>query len=97
MAEGRCEPRGRVSAVNGHNDERIMQAAMVSIAFISAHPVAPEVQTQRLVVLGAPVWWTWNILQPASRCRSPLAEAFSHFVLEQGARCDAALSISGPA
>jgi len=92
-----------VSGMEARSNETIKQAVMagMGIAFISAHTVAPELQTQRLVVLdvlGTPVRRTLSILQLPSRRLSPLAEAFSDFVLEEGARCiDCALAVPEPA
>ena len=71
------------------SNETIKQAVMagLGIAFISAHTVELEVQTERLAILnieGLPAWREWFLMHREDKELTPAAEAFWQFVLEKG-------------
>ncbi len=72
------------------SNETIKQAVMagLGIAFISAHTVAAEVESGRLVVLdveGLPIRRQWFSVSRADRSATPAMERFTHFLATQGA------------
>lgn len=73
------------------SNETIKQAVMagLGIALISAHTIAAEVETGRLVCLavdGLPLVRTWYVINRADRTLSPAARAFSDFAVREGGR-----------
>jgi DNA-binding transcriptional LysR family regulator len=72
-----------------NSNESIKQAVMagLGIAFISLHTVAEELRSGKLVTLRVdelPLLREWQLVRLTSRVMSPVAEAFRHYVLEQG-------------
>lgn len=72
------------------SNETIKQAVMagLGIAFISAHTVASELETGRLVILdviGLPIRRQWFSISRSDRTRSPAMIAFEDFLLDKGA------------
>lgn len=72
------------------SNETIKQAVMagLGIAFISAHTVASEVETGRLVVLdvtGMPIRRQWYAVIRADHALSPAMAAFHDFLMRKGA------------
>ena len=72
------------------SNETIKQAVMagLGIALISAHTIAAEVETGRLVCLDVedlPILRRWFVTNRADRALSPSARAFRDFAVEQGA------------
>lgn len=73
------------------SNETIKQAVMagLGIAFISAHTVAAEIETGRLVNLdveGLPVRRQWFVVRRADKAMMPAAEAFAAFLSKEGGR-----------
>ena len=73
----------------GSNDT-IKQAVMagLGIALLSAHTIAAEVQTGRLVCLdvaGLPIVRQWYVINRTDRALSPAAGAFRDFAVGRGA------------
>jgi DNA-binding transcriptional LysR family regulator len=71
------------------NTETIKQAVIagMGISFLSAHTVDLELKTGMLVMLdvvGLPIVRDWRIVHRADKQLSPVAEAFKHFLLEEG-------------
>lgn len=71
------------------SNETIKQAVMagLGIALISAHTVANELESGRLVMLGVaglPVMRQWFVVKRADRRLLPAAEAFRNFMVEKG-------------
>lgn len=71
------------------SNESIKQAVMagLGIAFISLHTVAEELRSGKLVSLRVaelPLLRQWQLVRLSARVMSPVAEAFRHYVLEQG-------------
>jgi DNA-binding transcriptional LysR family regulator len=71
------------------SNESIKQAVMagLGIAFISLHTVAEELRSGKLVALRVdelPLLRQWQLVRLTARVMSPVAEAFRHYVLEQG-------------
>ena len=72
------------------SNETIKQAVMagLGIALISAHTIAAEVETGRLVCLDVedlPILRRWFVTNRADRALSPAARAFRDFAVERGA------------
>ena len=72
------------------SNETIKQAVMagLGIALLSAHTIAAEVQTGRLVYLdieGLPIVRQWYVINRTDRARSPAARAFRDFAVRCGA------------
>jgi LysR family transcriptional regulator, low CO2-responsive transcriptional regulator len=72
------------------SNETIKQAVMagLGIALLSAHTIAAEVQTRRLVCLdveGLPIMRQWYVINRTDRALSPAARAFRDFAVECGA------------
>lgn len=70
--------------------ETIKQAviANMGIAFLSAHTVALELRTGHLAVLdieGFPVMLNWYVVHRKNKRLPPVALAFKHFLMEEGA------------
>jgi DNA-binding transcriptional LysR family regulator len=70
--------------------ETIKQAviANMGIAFLSAHTVALELQTRHLAVLdieGFPVMLNWYVVHRRNKRLPPVALAFKHYLMEEGA------------
>ncbi len=73
------------------SNETIKQAVMagLGIAFISAHTIASEVETGRLVILdvvGMPIRRQWFAVMRTDRAISPAMAAFHDFLMRTGAR-----------
>lgn len=71
------------------SNESIKQAVMagLGIAFISLHTVSEELRSGKLVSLRVdelPLLRQWQLVRLNARVMSPVAEAFRHYVLEQG-------------
>ncbi|HEY6641884.1 LysR family transcriptional regulator [Povalibacter sp.] len=71
------------------SNESIKQAVMagLGIAFISLHTVAEELRSGKLVTLRVdemPLLRQWQLVRLTARVMSPVAEAFRHYVIEQG-------------
>lgn len=85
-------------AMEVSSNETIKQAVMagMGVAFISAHTIALEIATRRLVTLqvdGLPVMRAWHVLQRQGRRLTPAAGAFFDYLAEHGAaRISAALA-----
>jgi LysR family transcriptional regulator, low CO2-responsive transcriptional regulator len=72
------------------SNETIKQAVMagLGIAFISAHTVAAEVVSRRLIALdveGLPVRRKWVVVRRGDKALMPAVEAFSEFLKREGA------------
>lgn len=72
------------------SNETIKQAVMagLGIAFISAHTIALEVESGRLIVLdvaGMPIRRQWFSVMRADRAVSPAMAAFNDFLMRKGA------------
>ena len=72
------------------SNETIKQAVMadLGIAFISAHTVAAEIESGRLVALdveGLPVWRKWFVVRRTDKALMPAVEAFADFLKREGA------------
>ncbi|MCT7374307.1 LysR family transcriptional regulator [Chelativorans salis] len=72
------------------SNETIKQAVMagLGIAFISAHTVASELETGRLVILdvvGMPIRRQWFSISRSDRVKSPAMSVFESFLLDKGA------------
>ena len=72
------------------SNETIKQAVMagLGVAFISAHTVAWEVETGRLVVLdvaGMPIRRQWFAVARSDRAVTPAMAAFQDFLAKKGA------------
>ncbi len=81
--------RDTVGAEMGSN-ETIKQAVMagLGVAFISAHTIEQELQLGRLVILdvaGMPIRRQWFANSRTDRSLSPAMQAFSDFLLSEGA------------
>ncbi|WP_420991743.1 LysR substrate-binding domain-containing protein [Cupriavidus sp. 30B13] len=85
---------GRLSnmriAMEIKSTETIKQAviANMGIAFLSAHTVGLELQTGNLAVLdieGFPVMLNWYVVHRKNKRLPPVALAFKHFLMEEGA------------
>jgi len=73
------------------SNETIKQAVMagLGIAFISAHTIAAEVESGRLVVLdveGLPIRRQWYSVSRAEKAQSPAMQALSSFLAVKGAQ-----------
>lgn len=73
------------------SNETIKQAVMagLGVGFISAHTIAAEVETERLVVLdveGLPIRRQWFSVWRSDRSATPAMEAFTRFLINEGAR-----------
>jgi DNA-binding transcriptional LysR family regulator len=84
--EGASRVRERIEM--GSN-ETIKQAVMagLGIAFISAHTVAAEIDSGRLVSLaveGLPMWRQWFVVRRADKAMLPAASAFAQFLRIEG-------------
>lgn len=83
--------KGSRVAIEVGSNETIKQAVMagLGIALISAHTIAVEVESGRLVVLhveGLPIRRRWYAVRRADKTLAPAAAAFWSFLVEQGAR-----------
>jgi DNA-binding transcriptional LysR family regulator len=72
------------------SNETIKQAVMagLGVAFISAHTIALEIETGRLVILdvvGMPIRRQWYGVMRADRAISPAMAAFQDFLMRKGA------------
>jgi DNA-binding transcriptional LysR family regulator len=85
---------GRLSnlriAMEIKSTETIKQAviANMGIAFLSAHTVGLELQAGKLAVLdieGFPVMLNWYVVHRKNKRLPPVALAFKHFLMEEGA------------
>ncbi|WP_460904692.1 LysR family transcriptional regulator [Paraburkholderia jirisanensis] len=70
--------------------ETIKQAVIagMGIAFLSAHTISLELQVGNLVVLDVesfPVMLNWYVVHRRNKRLPPVAEAFKHFLLDEGA------------
>ncbi|WP_336487862.1 LysR family transcriptional regulator [Methylobacterium nigriterrae] len=82
--------RARLGIDSGSN-ETIKQAVMagLGIALLSAHTVAAEVETGRLVLLdvqGLPIRRDWYAVRRADKVLGPAARAFWEYLMQDGAR-----------
>src|SRR5208283_2218118 len=73
------------------SNETIKQAVMagLGIALISAHTIAAEVESGRLVCLnvdGLPIVRQWYVINRTDRALSPAARAFRDFATAEGGR-----------
>lgn len=73
------------------SNETIKQAVMagLGIAFISAHTIASEIETARLVMLdveGLPIWRQWWLVRHADKRLTPPGQAFWDFLQKDGSR-----------
>lgn len=73
------------------SNETIKQAVIagLGLSFLSAHAVALEIATQRLVVLdvvGFPVMRSWYVVHRRDKRLPPVAVAFRAFLIAEGAR-----------
>jgi LysR family transcriptional regulator for metE and metH len=73
------------------SNETIKQAVMagLGIAFLSAHTVAAEIETGRLVILnveGLPAWRQWRVVRHAAKRLTPPGAALWDFLQQQGSR-----------
>jgi DNA-binding transcriptional LysR family regulator len=80
-------PLPRAQAMD--SNENIKQAVMagMGVAFISAHTVALERQTGKLVILsaeGMPTMRDWFVLHMKGKRLSPAAESFKAFLRDEG-------------
>jgi DNA-binding transcriptional LysR family regulator len=87
--EGMPRRTGNLRIEMGSN-ETIKQAVMadLGIAFISAHTVAAEIESGRLVALdveGLPVWRKWFVVRRLDKALMPAVEAFADFLKREGA------------
>jgi DNA-binding transcriptional LysR family regulator len=87
--EGMPRRTGKLRIEMGSN-ETIKQAVMadLGIAFISAHTVAAEIESGRLVALdveGLPVWRKWFVVRRTDKALMPAVEAFVDFLKREGA------------
>jgi DNA-binding transcriptional LysR family regulator len=70
--------------------ETIKQAVMagMGVSFLSAHTISQELELGRLAVLpveGLPIVRSWHVVHLARKRLPPVAAAFKHFLLEEGA------------
>jgi LysR family transcriptional regulator, low CO2-responsive transcriptional regulator len=82
--------RARLGIDSGSN-ETIKQAVMagLGIALLSAHTVAAEVESGRLVLLdvqGLPIRRDWYAVRRADKVLGPAAQAFWEYLMQDGAR-----------
>ncbi|MER2266767.1 LysR family transcriptional regulator [Methylobacterium oxalidis] len=82
--------RAKLGIDSGSN-ETIKQAVMagLGIALLSAHTVAAEVESGRLVTLdvqGLPIRRDWYAVRRADKVLSPAARAFWEYLMQDGAR-----------
>ncbi len=82
------------------SNETIKQAVIagMGIAFLSAHTMALELRTRRLVVLdvaGLPVVRQWFVIHLGAKRLAPVAAAFRQFLIDHGARIIAAAAERG--
>jgi DNA-binding transcriptional LysR family regulator len=73
------------------SNETIKQAVMagMGLSFISAHTIALEAETRKLAILdvvGLPVVRDWYVIHLRERILSPIAAAFSAYLLANGER-----------
>jgi len=69
------------------SNETIKQAVMAGLGLISAHTVAAEVETGRLIcldVVGLPILRRWYVVNRSDRALSPAARAFRDFAVQEG-------------
>ncbi|GJD88798.1 MULTISPECIES: LysR family transcriptional regulator [Methylobacterium] len=83
--------RAKLGIDTGSN-ETIKQAVMagLGIALLSAHTVAAEVESGRLVLLdveGLPIRRDWYVVRRADKVLGPAAAAFWDYLYRDGARC----------
>jgi DNA-binding transcriptional LysR family regulator len=77
------------------SNETIKQAVIagMGIAFLSAHTMALELRTRKLVVLdvaGLPIVRQWFVIHLQTKRLAPVAAAFRQFLIDHGARIIAA-------
>jgi DNA-binding transcriptional LysR family regulator len=82
--------RAKLGIDSGSN-ETINQAVMagLGIALLSAHTVAAEVESGRLITLdvqGLPIRRDWYAVRRADKVLSPAARAFWEYLMQDGAR-----------
>jgi DNA-binding transcriptional LysR family regulator len=61
----------------------------MGVSFLSAHTIGMELQAGQLTVLdveGFPAWQNWYVVHRRSKRLPPVALAFKHFLLADGAR-----------
>jgi DNA-binding transcriptional LysR family regulator len=73
------------------SNETIKQAVMagLGVALLSAHTVAAEIETGRLISLdveGLPIMRRWFVVNRTDRALSPAARAFRDFAVQEGGR-----------
>ncbi len=73
------------------SNETIKQAVMagLGVALISAHTVAAEIESERLICLdvdGLPIIRRWFVVNRTDRALSPAARAFRDFAVQEGER-----------
>ena len=78
-------------AIEMDSNETIKQSVMagLGVAFISAHTVAAEMETERLALLdvvGMPLRRQWYSVARSDRAMTPALGAFDEFLARQGAR-----------
>lgn len=78
-------------AMEINSTETIKQAvsAGMGIAFLSAYTICLELQVGQLAILdveGFPLKLNWYVVHPKSKRLPPVALAFKHFLMEEGAR-----------
>jgi len=102
FAEHRFTPN--ISMEMGSN-ETIKQSVIagLGLSFLSLHTVGLELRSSLLKVLdiaGTPLMRTWHVVHLGTKVLSPAAEAFRHFVIEEGSAFlrahDAPLLAPGP-
>jgi DNA-binding transcriptional LysR family regulator len=102
FAEHRFTPN--ISMEMGSN-ETIKQSVIagLGLSFLSLHTVGLELRSSLLKVLdiaGTPLMRTWHVVHLGAKVLSPAAEAFRHFVIEEGSAFlrahDAPLLAPGP-
>jgi LysR family transcriptional regulator for metE and metH len=86
LADGGVKPH---MGMEISSNETIKQAVMagLGIAFISAHTVAAEIETKRLVILdieGLPIMRIWRIAHHAHKRLMPAAAALWDFLVREG-------------
>jgi DNA-binding transcriptional LysR family regulator len=90
-------------AMEIRSTETIKQAVIagMGVSFLSAHTVSRELQAGSLTVLdvqGFPLMLNWYVVHRRAKRLPPVAQAFKHFLLEEGAGLiDQALGVRPPA
>lgn len=86
---GEAAPKRPQFSVEIGSNETIKQAVMaeLGVALISAHTIATEVETGRLVILdvrGFPIWRQWFAVRRADKTFTLPAKAFWNFMVTEG-------------